>query len=355
MKILAIDDIPDNLTALKTVVEDRLPGIEVLTALNGAQGIAIARAENPDIILLDIVMPGMDGYAVCRKLKEDKTLQIIPVLFLTALKTDRNSRVKALEAGADGFLSKPFDELELTAQIRAMTKIKAAAIARLDDAQHLANLVAERTRALQQSQNSMLNLLEDLRTENLARIKSEELQRQREIVLRGILETTADAILAVDTHGKVIQANQRFVAMWSIPKELLDLRDDQKLLDYVLDQLVDPASFLNKVYSLYQSTDNSLDIVTCKDGRIFERNSCPLLMNDCPHGRVWSFRNITAHKLAEESLSQQLDELRRWQNATLGRESRIAELKSEVNALAARLAEAPPYATPDELERQVIP
>ena len=88
MKILAIDDNPDNLIALQAVVSDRLPGTRVLTALNGPQGIDMALAEDPDVILLDIVMPGMDGYAVCRKLKEDERLQMIPVLFLTALKTD---------------------------------------------------------------------------------------------------------------------------------------------------------------------------------------------------------------------------------------------------------------------------
>jgi len=150
LTILAIDDNLDNLTTLRAVVADRLPGARLLIAQAGRPGFVLARAEDPDVILLDIVMPDLDGYAVCRMLKEDADLQAIPVLFLTALRTDRDSRVAALEVGAEGFLSKPFDEIELTAQILAMAKIKAANRFRQMEREELAALVAERTRALQQ-------------------------------------------------------------------------------------------------------------------------------------------------------------------------------------------------------------
>ena len=126
LKILAIDDTADNLITLKAVVRDALPGAAVVTALNGPQGIAHALAEDPDVILLDIVMPGMDGYEVCRWLKADDRTRYIPVVFLTALRADRESRVRALGVGAEAFLAKPLDQVELTAQIRAMAKIKAA-------------------------------------------------------------------------------------------------------------------------------------------------------------------------------------------------------------------------------------
>ncbi len=149
MKILAIDDNSDNLIILRAVVGDFLPEAEVLTASNGPAGIALARDADPDVILLDIIMPGMDGFAVCRKLKEDPWLRIIPVVFLTALKTDRENRIKAIEAGAEGFLSKPIESTELTVQIRAMVKIKAASVAQREEKDRLAALVAERTRELE--------------------------------------------------------------------------------------------------------------------------------------------------------------------------------------------------------------
>ncbi|MBW7863511.1 MAG: PAS domain S-box protein [Candidatus Hydrogenedentes bacterium] len=149
MKILAIDDVPDNLLSLKAVLLDAIPGCELRTASNGAAGIEAARAEDPDVILMDIVMPGMDGFEACRRLKVDDTLRDIPVLFLTA-RTDRDSRIRALECGGEGFLSKPLDEQELLAQIRAMAKVKAAnRMARMEK-EELAALVGERTRQLQE-------------------------------------------------------------------------------------------------------------------------------------------------------------------------------------------------------------
>src|ERR1035437_8596511 len=97
IKILAIDDNPDNLLIIQALVNDVYPKVVILKALNGQDGLEIAAVENPDVILLDVVMPDMDGYEVCLKLKADKNLCDIPVIFITALKGDRESRIKALE------------------------------------------------------------------------------------------------------------------------------------------------------------------------------------------------------------------------------------------------------------------
>jgi PAS domain S-box-containing protein len=163
MKILAIDDNPNDLIMLKAAVGDALPGTEILTASSGAQGIALARAEDPDVVLLDILMPGMDGFSVCRKLKEDERLQSIPVVFLTGLITDRESRIQALEAGAEGFLSKPLDEVELVAQLRVMARIKAANRLQRLEKDQLAELVAERTQELEKELASHRQVEEALR------------------------------------------------------------------------------------------------------------------------------------------------------------------------------------------------
>ena len=128
LKILAIDDNQDNLITLKALINDAFPEAVTLTALNGTKGLELAGTEDPDLILLDIVMPGMDGFEVCKKLKTSNEICDIPVVFITALKGDKESRILALECGAEAFLAKPIDEYELTAQIRAMVKIKAASI-----------------------------------------------------------------------------------------------------------------------------------------------------------------------------------------------------------------------------------
>ncbi|MEI6520788.1 MAG: response regulator, partial [bacterium] len=147
--ILAIDDHQDNLITLKAVILDAFPGAKVITALNGKSGIELAKAEDPDVILLDIVMPDMDGFEVCRKLKASEHTTNIPVLFITALKTDKENRIKALDAGGEAFLSKPIEEEELIAQIRAMVKIKTANLMLKLEKERLAKMVADRTRELE--------------------------------------------------------------------------------------------------------------------------------------------------------------------------------------------------------------
>ena len=192
LKLLAIDDCQDNLTTLYAVVHEVLPDCTLLTSLGGAQGIELARAEDPDVILLDIVMPGMDGFDVCRRLKADLQLSMIPVIFLTALRTDRESRVKALEVGAGAFLSKPIDELELVAQVRAMAKVKAASRLQKMVKEELSSLVYQRTRELEHE---------------LAERKRAEVEMQN---LRTAVEQSANTVVITSPGGVIEYVNPAF-------------------------------------------------------------------------------------------------------------------------------------------------
>jgi len=109
MNILAIDDEEESLAVLSTAVEYAFPGTGFTTATNGLKGIDLALAVNPDIILLDIVMPAMDGFEVCRRLKEDVRLRHIPVVFLTALKPTKEICEKDFEAGGEAVKLKTMD------------------------------------------------------------------------------------------------------------------------------------------------------------------------------------------------------------------------------------------------------
>lgn len=122
-------------------------------------------------------------------------------------------------------------------------------------------------------------------------------------LFQGILRSTSDGILAVNRENEVLFANERFVEMWLIPQEIMVGKDDV-LLQHVLDQLTDPQGFLQKVQELYLSTEESFDTLYFKDGRVFERLSRPLMQEAELRGRVWSFRDITAHKRAEEALRE---------------------------------------------------
>ena len=106
IKILAIDDNRDNLITIRALIGEIYPGAKVITASSGKEGLELASLENPDVILLDIVMPGMDGFEVCVNLKSDKVLCDTPVIFVTANKDDKKTRIRALEVGAEAFLAK---------------------------------------------------------------------------------------------------------------------------------------------------------------------------------------------------------------------------------------------------------
>jgi len=121
-RILVVDDIEANVRLLEAKLAAEY--YEVLTAADGPTALAMAAAESPDIVLLDVMMPGMDGFSVCRRLKDDAETRHIPVVLVTAL-DGRSDRVAGLEAGADEFLTKPIDDVMLFARVRSLTRLKA--------------------------------------------------------------------------------------------------------------------------------------------------------------------------------------------------------------------------------------
>jgi PAS domain S-box-containing protein len=119
-------------------------------------------------------------------------------------------------------------------------------------------------------------------------------------ILRATLESTADGILVVGTGGETLFFNRRFAELWKIPDDLLQTRSDDRLLAYVLDQLVDPDGFLTRVRAVYAGDDESFDTLRFKDGRVFERYSRPLVTDGQGVGRVWSFRDVTDRLVADD-------------------------------------------------------
>ncbi|MBN2635496.1 MAG: response regulator, partial [Prolixibacteraceae bacterium] len=103
-KILAIDDQQDNLITIQAVLKNNIQDCRIFLAQSGEEGLELAEKEQPDTILLDIIMPRMDGYEVCKRLKSNTNTSHIPVVMITAIKTDAASRAKGLNMGADAFL-----------------------------------------------------------------------------------------------------------------------------------------------------------------------------------------------------------------------------------------------------------
>src|SRR6187549_2555289 len=120
-RILVVDDVPANVKLLEARLSAEY--FDVLTASNGTEALEICQRAECDIVLLDVMMPDMDGFEVCRRLKSNPATHFIPVVMITAL-DNASDRVRGLEAGADDFLTKPVPDVVLIARMRAQTSLE---------------------------------------------------------------------------------------------------------------------------------------------------------------------------------------------------------------------------------------
>jgi PAS domain S-box-containing protein len=179
VKILAIDDSQDSLNLFSMILKQYVKGCQIFTAVTGPSGLKIARQELPDLILLDVKMPDMDGIEVCRRLKKDKTTQNIPVLMISGIAVKSKNRTEGLEVGAEGYLCKPFEIGELIAQVRSLLRIK-------------------------QYQDRLLEREQGLETELEKHIRD---LKNRETQLQNLFDNSPDPIFVEDFDGFVLDVN----------------------------------------------------------------------------------------------------------------------------------------------------
>ena len=257
--ILIVED--EAIIAMELESQLQSLGYEVTSIVNtGEKAIENAEADKPDLMLMDIRIKGeMDGIEAAEVIRNRFG---IPVIFSTAyLDEERIERAKITMPF--GYVLKPIQERDLKVTIQM-----ALYVAKVD----------------------------------VERKKTEEALKENRELLRTTLESTTDGILVVDQKGDVLHKNSRFAEMWRIPESILDSGDDNTLIEFILSQLKDPNAFLTKVKHLYEISDENFDTLEFIDGRYFDRLSRPLMRNDAVAGRVWSFRDITERKQAEETL-----------------------------------------------------
>ncbi|MDR3652983.1 MAG: PAS domain S-box protein [Paludibacter sp.] len=302
IKVLAIDDNLDNLITIQALVYESFPNAEIVTALNGKDGLKLAGKEDPDVILLDIVMPEMDGFEVCKLLKEDQYLCDIPVVFVTALKGDKESRIRGLDVGAEAFLAKPIDESELVAQIRAMVKIKAGNIQRRNENEKLAALVAERTHELKRTHTATLNLLEDLKNEIEARKRTEEALRESEEKYRDMANLLPQIVFELDLNGNINYINNQAFTIYRYPEtsNLIGINS----IDFFIPEDRLRAVENVKLRLADKPTENNVYSMIRKDGTTFpvQVYSNPILKDNKPIGLRGIIVDITEQKLAAEKI-----------------------------------------------------
>lgn len=286
-KFLAIDDNSSNLISIEGLIKELFPDSLVQIAMDGPSGIELAKAMNPDLIFLDIFMPYMDGYSVCKALKKDPKLKDIPVLFMTAMKETRENRLRALESGAEGFLTKPIDNVELASMIQVMLKIRSANLKNKKDKEQLEDLVKLQTAHLHRE-------LEE-------RKKAERLLLENEANTRAIIDNTLENIWSVDSEMQMVFSNDHFL-------EAFELAFGYRLKkgDLILDKLP-PASqdlWLN-AYKRAFKKERFVIHETINSGKLtayIEVAVNPIIINDVVTGISFYGKNITKRVLAEQAL-----------------------------------------------------
>ncbi|MBL8058190.1 MAG: response regulator [Anaerolineales bacterium] len=243
--VLVVDDEPRNLEVLTHILGTQ--GFQILTAEDGEEALDKARAALPDVILLDVVMPQMDGFEVCRQLKADPATLYIPVALITALRGVRE-RTRGAEAGADEFISKPFDSVELLTRVRSLARIK-----RLYDQLRAANhaleqRVAERTAELQRALRE-LRELDRLKSEFIANVSHE--LRTPLLHVKGTVTLLTDGALGTLTSEQMRGLHVAEEAAEQLERVVEDVIDFNEVHGRVLD--LEPVPVAEACQSAYQA------------------------------------------------------------------------------------------------------
>ena len=200
-KILVVDDIPENVRLLEAVLVRR--GYEVVTATDGRAALDLVETEEPDLILLDVMMPGLDGYAVCSQLRANEATAVLPVIMVTS--SVGQEKRKAIEAGADDFIPKPFNHDELLTRVRSLLRIKRYHDTIKAQAAELAELNASRKRlvlATAADRGRIERELHDGPQQRLVAL-AVELQQARRLV---DIHPTAAGVLIDEMSGQLQEA-----------------------------------------------------------------------------------------------------------------------------------------------------
>lgn len=204
--ILAIDDNRINLELLFHVIKIHYPDFQFLRATTGSAGIEIAKTKNPELILLDIIMPELDGYEVCKILKSEKSTRHIPILMISALGQDSSERIKGLNAGADAFIPKPFSHAELKAQIKVALRIKEVEDLLRKRNESLEDLIKGQTNKYLKSEERFLQISEHAR-EFYWEVDSIGIFTYVSPVIEKTLEVTPMEIIGETAYSKLFQLN----------------------------------------------------------------------------------------------------------------------------------------------------
>ncbi len=255
-KILIIDDLKSDLVLIKKIIKTHFKDFTVFTATDGVEGLQIAKSHLPDTIILDIFMPGMNGYEVAERLKKDASTKFIPIIMLTANYDTESSMTRALESGANVFLYKPINRVELIAQLKATLRLKAAE-----------DRLIENNSKLKQSEESFKALIWDL-----------------------------PVAFALHSEGKAILANKKAL-------ELIGATSEKEILGKSVIDFLHPGVLHEELEKLQKLYAPDMNFMTAKTTFV-KLNGEPVTVNLI--AKKVSYRGKTAIQLIVEDIEEKV-------------------------------------------------
>lgn len=244
--ILAVDDTPRNIKLLDALLTPQ--GYTVLPASSGEEALEKIVAARPDLVLLDVVMPGIDGYEVCRQLRAGAETRLLPVIMITA--SGKDEKVRAIEAGADDFIAKPLDPSELLARVRSLLRIKSYH----DTIQAQAHELAEWNQLLEERVQQQVEALQAAQAQIIEKERLEqELQVAYEIQV-SILPRTLPRVSSYDIGARMVPAR----VVGGDFFDVIRLSDDQLgiAVGDVTDKGIPAAIFMAQTHALLRAEAN---------------------------------------------------------------------------------------------------
>jgi two-component system, sensor histidine kinase and response regulator len=240
-RILVVDDAPDNVLLVQTILEEE--GYEISSADNGFSALSQIDKSPPDLLLLDVMMPGMDGYEVTQRIRQKKELPFIPILLITA--HDSASVVQGLDMGADDFIRKPVEMDELLARVRSLLRLK--------------HSVDERNSIALQREDFVSRLAHDLRTPLVAA------DRMLTLMQQGALGEIS--LPMRDAFGTMVRSNRNLINMVNMLLEVYRYEAGRKSLSFAAVDLQQLASeVVQELSPLADAKDLSLNFDLTSDG-----------------------------------------------------------------------------------------
>ena len=295
--LLVIDDDERMVSLISSICQKCLPEIRVITALDGKRGLQLARSETPGVVVLDVKLPDINGFEVCRRLRADPATINTHILMISGVLMEAKDRIHGIESGADNYLLKPFESEELVLQIKALFRWWDA---EQTQREKLERLVEQQTKSLVEA-NAVLQ--KEIAERKQAQAEVNAITQR----LRMILAQQHYGILVVDAESRIEYANDVFLNAFGLPFTPAELPGWTKanFLEKLLPACAEPPAMAALIDELVRRKQPILGKeVAMRDGRIMLADFIPLQSGGKPAGRMWIVRDITERKRAEAEMQR---------------------------------------------------